>query len=100
MRGRADGVKKKQLVTSLCVVGVFLVFIFVYYGSSSGSGQGASAMEYGRTLRKLGSSYLGGDDDAELSGKQDESLTRFGQEEGDDNFFPKSFPVSFLAVSI
>lgn len=94
MRGRADGAKKKQLITSLCVIGVFLVFLFVYYGSSSGSGHGASTMDYGKTLRKLGSSYLGGDDDADASGKQDESLTKFGQEEGDDDFVPKSFPVS------
>ncbi|XP_058101590.1 probable methyltransferase PMT3 [Magnolia sinica] len=93
MRGRSDGVQKKRLVASLCLVGIFLAFLFVYYGSFFGSQHGGSAMDYGKTLRKLGSSYLGGDEDAELGGKQDDSSAKFGLEDGDDDLVPKSFPV-------
>ncbi|KAF5738561.1 methyltransferase PMT3 [Tripterygium wilfordii] len=91
MRGRSDGGQKKRLITSVCVVALFLGFIYLYHGSIFGSSRGASALEYGsRSLRKLGSSYLGGDDDAD--GKQDDS-TKFGQEDGEDDIIPKSFPV-------
>ena len=94
MRGRPDGGQKKRLITSVCVVAVFLIFLYVYFGSHS---DGESALEYGsRSLRKLGSSYLGGDEDAELGGKQDESSTKFGLEDGEDGIIPKSFPVSFI----
>ena len=94
MRGRSDGGQKKRLIASVCVVAIFLGFLYVYYGSIFGStSRGAAALEYGsRSLRKLGSSYLGGDDDAD--GKQYESSTKFGQEERED-VVPKSFPVSF-----
>ncbi|XP_068665111.1 probable methyltransferase PMT3 [Aristolochia californica] len=88
MRGRPDGAQKKQLVTTLFVVGVLVVFLFFYFGS--GSQHSASAMEYGKTLRKLGSSYLGGDDDSELN-KQDES--KYALDDGDNSTTPKSFPV-------
>ncbi|KAF3456770.1 hypothetical protein FNV43_RR01424 [Rhamnella rubrinervis] len=82
MRGRSDGVQKKRVITSLCIVAIFLGFLYVYYGSIFGSqNRGASALEYGsRSLRKLG--YLGGDEDTD--GKQ---------EDGDDDIIPKSFPV-------
>ncbi|PSR97968.1 Methyltransferase [Actinidia chinensis var. chinensis] len=91
MRGRPDGGQKKRLITSVCVVAVFLIFLYVYFGSHS---DGESALEYGsRSLRKLGSSYLGGDEDADLGGKQDESATKFGLEDGEDGIIPKSFPV-------
>ena len=92
MRGRSDGSQKKRLIASLCVVGIFLGFLYAYYGSIFGSqGHGASAMEYGsRSLRKLG--YLGGDEDSD--GKQDSSTKLFGQEDGEDDITPKSFPVS------
>ena len=94
MRGRSDGVQKKRLITSVCAVSIFLGFLYVYYGSIFGSkNHGASAIEYGsRSLRRLGSSYLGGDEDTD--GKQDESSTRLGFEDGEDEITPKSFPVS------
>lgn len=94
MRGRSDGVQKKRLITSVCAVTIFLGFLYVYYGSIFGSNNhGASALEYGsRSLRKLGSSYLGGDEDND--GKQDESSMRFALEDGEDEITPKSFPVS------
>ncbi|KAG9445687.1 hypothetical protein H6P81_011815 [Aristolochia fimbriata] len=88
MRGRPDGAQKKRLVTMLCCLGVLVVFLFLYFGSGSQPGQ--SAMEYGKTLRKLGSSYLGGDDEGELN-KQDES--KFSLDDGDNSTTPKSFPV-------
>ncbi|PQQ18092.1 putative methyltransferase PMT3 [Prunus yedoensis var. nudiflora] len=53
---------------------------------------GASALEYGsRSWRKLGSSYLGGDEDNDS--KQDESSTKYGQEDGEEDVIVKSFPV-------
>ncbi|GFS31094.1 S-adenosyl-L-methionine-dependent methyltransferases superfamily protein [Actinidia rufa] len=91
MRGRSDGGQTKRLITSVCVVALFLIFLYVYFGSQS---HGESALEYGsRSLRKLGSSYLGGDDEADLGGKQDESSTKFGLEDGENGIIPKSFPV-------
>jgi lipopolysaccharide export LptBFGC system permease protein LptF len=100
MRGRSDGVQKKRLITSVCVVAIFLGFLYVYYGSIFGSkSRGASAIEYGsKSLRRLGSSYLSGDEDTD--GKQDESSTIFGQEDGEDNNTPKSFPVSPFQLSL
>lgn len=100
-RGRSsDGVQKKRLITSVCAVSIFLGFLYVYYGSIFGSNNhGASALEYGsRSLRKLGSSYLGGDEDND--GKQDESSMRFALEDGEDEIRPKSFPVSALQLYI
>ncbi|KAG7591042.1 putative S-adenosyl-L-methionine-dependent methyltransferase [Arabidopsis thaliana x Arabidopsis arenosa] len=85
MRGRSDGGLKKRLIASVCVVALFVCFLFMYYGSSS---QGASALEYGRSLRKLGSSYLGGDDDNGDT-KQDDSVTNAE----DSLVVAKSFPV-------
>ncbi|XP_055813707.1 probable methyltransferase PMT3 [Solanum dulcamara] len=88
MRGRSDGAQKKRLLTSVAVVAVFVVVLYFYFGSKS---NGESALEYGsRSLRKLGSSYLGGDDDSDLSIKQDE---KFGLEDGEDGIVSKSFPV-------
>lgn len=89
MRGRSDGGQKKRLIIALCVVAIFLGFLYAYYGSIFGSSsRGAAALEYGsRSLRKLGSSYLGGDDDAD--GKQ---------YEGEEDAVPKTFPVSFFTA--
>lgn len=91
MRGRSDGAQKKRLLTSIAVVAVFVIVLYFYFGSKS---NGESALEYGsRSLRKLGSSYLGGDDDSDLSSKQDE---KFGLEDGEDGIVTKSFPVSVV----
>ncbi|KAK3041368.1 hypothetical protein RJ639_002349 [Escallonia herrerae] len=91
MRGRSEGSQKKRLLTALGVVAIFLVFLYVYFGSQS---RGESALEYGsRSLRRLGSSYLGGDEDTDLGSKQDESSTKFGLEDSEDGIIPKSFPV-------
>ena len=90
MRGRADGSQRKRLITSVCVVAIFLVFLYVYHGSIFGS---QKAFEYGsKSLRKLG---LTGDEDSDVGSKLDESSSKFGQEDGEDDVVPKSFPVSF-----
>lgn len=91
MRVRADRVQRRRLITALCAVAVFLGFIFVYNGSIFGSQMhhGAPALEYGsRSLRKLVSSYLGDDEVADLGSKQDESSTKFGKEDGEDDMVP------------
>ncbi|KAL0392710.1 UNVERIFIED_CONTAM: putative methyltransferase PMT3 [Sesamum radiatum] len=89
-RGRSDGAQKKRLLTSVGILAVFLVFLYFYFGSKN---PGESALEYGsRSLRKLGSSYLGGDEDSDL-GKQDESSAKLSLDEGEDGIIPKSFPV-------
>lgn len=90
MRGRTDG-SKKRLLTTFFFVAVFLLFLYLYFGSQS---QGESALEYGsRSLRKLGSSYLGGDEESDLGIKQDDF--KFGLDD-EDGIVPKSFPVSYL----
>ncbi|KAE8723776.1 putative methyltransferase PMT3 [Hibiscus syriacus] len=85
MRGRSDGGQKKRLITYVVVAAIFLGFLYVYYGSIFGSSSnGASALEYGsKSLRKFGSSYLGGDDEAD--GKQYESSTKVGLEDGEED---------------
>jgi len=93
MRGRSDGGQKKRLITTVCVVAIFLGFLYAYHGSIFGSSN--HAIEYGKSLRKLGSSYLGGDEDTE--GNQDES-SHFGYSEGEDDVVPKSFPVSSMLL--
>lgn len=92
MRGRSDGSQKKRLITALCVIAVFLGFLYTYYGSIFGSqSHGTSALEYGsRSLRRLG--YLGGDEDTE--GKQESFAKQLDQEDVPDDITPKSFPVS------
>ncbi|XP_010522473.1 PREDICTED: probable methyltransferase PMT3 [Tarenaya hassleriana] len=88
MRGRSDGGQKKRLVALACVVALLVCFIYMYYGSSD---QAASALEYGKSLRKLGSSYLGGDDDDDADDtKQEESVAKFGLQ---DDAVLKTFPV-------
>lgn len=83
MRGRSDGLQKKHLITSVCIVMIFLVFLYAYY-AYCGS----------KSLRKLGSSYLGGDDDDDV--KQDESFSKWVDDE--DDMTLKSFPVSCLLL--
>ncbi|OAY65291.1 putative methyltransferase PMT8 [Ananas comosus] len=90
MRGRADAAQSKKLVTSLCIVIVFVGLLFLYNGSFFGSkGQPASgAFEYRNKIsRSLG---WGSDDDGEV-GKIDESI--FAHEGGDNNVRLKNFPV-------
>ncbi|KAL5998708.1 hypothetical protein ACLOJK_009653 [Asimina triloba] len=78
MRGRSDGAQKKQLVASLLLVGIILVFLFLYYESF---------------LRKLGSSYLVADEDTEFEGNQGGLSMKLELKDGDDSFVPKSFPI-------
>lgn len=92
-RGRSDGSQKKRIVASICAVTVFIGLLYVYGGSIFGSqNNGSSALEYGKSLKRLGSSYLGVDDDND--GKQDESSSSLRLGDGEDNIVPKSFPVS------
>lgn len=92
MRGRSDGGQKKRLITAVCAVAIVIGFLYAYYGSSN---RGSSALEYGKSLRRLGTSYLGTDEDGD--GKQEES-TKFGLDDGEDDVVPKSFPVSFYSM--
>lgn len=88
MRGRTDGSQKKRLLTTFVLVAAVLLFLYLYLGNQS---QGESALEYGsRSLRKLGSSYLGGDEESDLGIKQDDF--KFGLDD-EDGIVPKSFPV-------
>ncbi|PKA60596.1 putative methyltransferase PMT8 [Apostasia shenzhenica] len=87
MRGRADGGQKKHLVPAICAALLILGFLFFYYGGSQ-SQHGSSAMDYGSKFsRSLG---WGGNNDLDAT-KTDDSTA--GQEDGDDNISPKSFPV-------
>lgn len=94
-RGRSDGSQKKRLVASVGAVALFLGFLYVFQGSIFGSqSSGSSTVEYGKSLKRLGASYLGADDDAD--NKQEES-TSLVQEDVEDDVKPKSFPVRFCA---
>ena len=82
-RGRGDGDKKKRLLTWIVVLAIICGSVYLYSRNS-----GTSALEYGsKSLRKLGSSYLGGDDDG------DETNNKSGEELQDDIML-KSIPVS------
>jgi len=96
-RGRSDGPPKQRVVAYICGVAIFLGFLYVYRGSIFGSQNGSSsALEYGsKSLKRLGASYLGADDDSD--NKQGDSSSRIGQGDGEDDIVPKSFPVSFFA---
>ena len=97
-RGRYDGSPKKHLVASVCGVAVFLGLLYVFQRSIFGSqNSGSSALEYGsKSLKRLGASYLGSDDDADS--KQDESSSSIAQGDGEADIVPKSFPVSLCAT--
>ncbi|XP_019076885.1 probable methyltransferase PMT8 isoform X2 [Vitis vinifera] len=87
-RGRADGGHKKRLVTSLLILVICVCFLYVYSRN-----RGPSALEYGsKSLRKLGSSYWGGDEGTDIGGKQYESSNKFG-EGGENDAILKSIPV-------
>ncbi|KAK0581862.1 hypothetical protein LWI29_018892 [Acer saccharum] len=82
MRGRSDENKKRRLVTWVVVLVILGSGLYLY-----SQNHGSSAIEYGsKSLRKFGSSYWGGDDDA------DDSSTRSGNY-ADDGVILKSFPV-------
>ncbi|KAJ6730917.1 METHYLTRANSFERASE PMT1-RELATED [Salix viminalis] len=81
-RGRGDGEQKKRLVTWIVVLAIVCSCLYIY--SRKG---GTSALEYGsKSLRKLGSSYLGGEDDG------DEASNKLG-EDLQDGVMLKSIPV-------
>lgn len=82
-RGRSDGTQKKRLIATICVVAIFLGFLYAYYGSIFGNQD--SALQHGS---KSLSHYLMGNEDSE------ESSTTTEQEDADDDVIPKSYPVS------
>lgn len=82
MRSRSDGSQKTRLITSLCTVVIVLGFLYFFVGPDGSQSSGANA------LRKIGSTYLGSDEDVDTT----ESTTV--QEYVDDNVTPKSYPVS------
>ncbi|KAJ6938562.1 methyltransferase PMT8 [Populus alba x Populus x berolinensis] len=81
-RGRGEGDLKKRLVTWIVVIAIICGCLYIYSRNS-----GTSALEYGsKSLRKLGSSYLGGEDDGDgASNKPGEDLQ--------DDVMLKSIPV-------
>uniref|UniRef100_A0A7N0V4S2 Methyltransferase n=1 Tax=Kalanchoe fedtschenkoi TaxID=63787 RepID=A0A7N0V4S2_KALFE len=81
MRARSDGSQKTRLISSLCVVAIVLGLLYFLLGPEGSQSGGANA------LRKIGSTYLGGEEDVDAT----ESTT--GQEDVDDNVAPKSYPV-------
>ncbi|KAG6593834.1 putative methyltransferase PMT8 [Cucurbita argyrosperma subsp. argyrosperma] len=84
-RGRSDGTPKKRLITTICVVAIFLGFLYAYYGSIFGNqDRGASTLQHGS---KSLSHYLLGSEDSE------ESSTTTVQEDPEDGIVPKSYPV-------
>lgn len=81
-RGRADANPKKRLVTWIVVLVICCGCFYAYTRS-----HGSSALEYGsKSLRKFGSSYWRGDEDAA------DSSTKV-DEDGDPGVLLKSFPV-------
>ena len=93
-RGRDDGGPKKRLVASLLILVSFVCFLYAYSRN-----QGSSALEYGsKSLRKLGSSYWGGDEDTDIGGKQYESTSIFGG--GENDAMLKRIPVSCFQPNI
>lgn len=96
-RGRSDGPQKKRLVASVCGVALFLGFLYVFQGSIfGGQNSGSSTAEYGKSLKRLGASYLGADEDADNK-QQDESSSLVQGDTLADDIVPKSFPVRFCA---
>lgn len=85
-RGRSDGTQKKRLIATICVVAIFLGFLYAYYGSIFGNqDRGALALQRGS---KSLSHFLMGNEDSE------ESSTAAEQEDVEDDVVPKSYPVS------
>ena len=91
MKGKPDGFQKRHLLPLVAVVAI-LLFLFFYFGSHS---SGKSALEYGsRSLKKLGSSYLGSDEDTDS--RQEDASLKLGLDDTEDGTVSKSFPVSSL----
>ncbi|EPS59776.1 hypothetical protein M569_15028, partial [Genlisea aurea] len=89
-RARSDGAQKRLLVY-VGLVAVSLLFLYFYFGSRNSS---ESALEYSsRSLRRLGTSYLTGDEDSDNGSKQEESSSKFDMDDGEHNISPRSFPV-------
>jgi hypothetical protein len=87
-RGRVDGEQKKRLVTWIVVLTIVCGCLYIYPRKG-----GTSALEYGsKSLRKLGSSYLSGEDGG------DEASNKFG-EDLQDGVMLKSIPVSNFKMS-
>ncbi|KAM1031979.1 hypothetical protein ACFX13_036484 [Malus domestica] len=80
-RGRADGIPKKRLVTSVLVLVIICGLLYLYSKKN-----GSSGLEYGSKIRKFGSTYLGADEDV------DESPPKLGEDE-EDGVILKSIPV-------
>ncbi|GAU25242.1 hypothetical protein TSUD_17550 [Trifolium subterraneum] len=92
-RGRSDGSQKKRLVASVFAVALFLGFLYVFQGSIFGSqNSGSSTAAYGKSLKRLGASYLGADDDADNK-QQEESSSLTQTDAVESDIVPKSFPV-------
>ena len=83
-RGRADGIPKKRLVTSVLVLVIICGLLYLYSKKN-----GSSGLEYGSKIRKFGSTYLGADEDV------DESPPKLGEDE-EDGVILNSIPVSCL----
>ncbi|XP_050367172.1 probable methyltransferase PMT3 [Argentina anserina] len=80
-RGRTDGGSKKRLVTTVLVLVIICGGLYMYTKRN-----GSTALEYSSKIRKFGSTYLGGDEEA------DETPTKLGEDE-DDGVVLKSIPV-------
>lgn len=64
MRGRSHGNQKNPLVIAVVVLVIFCCFLYIYSRKD-----GSSALAYGtNSLKKIGSSYWGGDEDAGEAG--------------------------------
>lgn len=92
VKGKGDVNQKKRLVTSLFVVGGFVLFLLYnngFFGNRENGG--ASSFEYGtKSVRAFG---WANDEENDHLSKQEE-LPLFGQDESESNFIPKSYPVS------
>lgn len=84
MRGRSEGGnKKKPVIVLVCVASLLLVFVYLFFGSST------HAIEYGR---KLG---LATPDNE----KSDTSTSFYVDDDDPNGFSPRSFPVTSSTFS-
>lgn len=84
MRGRSEGGnKKKPVIVLVCVAALLLVFVYLFFGSST------HAIEYGR---KLG---LATPDNE----KSDTSTSFYVDDDDPNGFSPRSFPVTSSTFS-